>query len=109
MFNFMYLSADILLIILNVFLIQRMHFENIAWPIIAFAIPASAYLAIIDFALYYHWFAAWETPYLFSTRILVYKGVIITGLFLSLVRPPIVQLTIKIREKVTEKERLGGK
>jgi hypothetical protein len=94
------------LIFLNVLLIKRMHFENIAWPIIAVAIPASTYLAVIDLNLYYQWFGI-SRGYLFSDRILIYKGMILAGLFLSLVRPPVVYL--RLRPRKTDAERLGGK
>lgn len=107
MFNFAYLSADILLIFLNVTLLMRMHFENIAWPIIAIAIPATGYLALADFTLYFHWFHA-DTTYLFTERILVYKTAIATGLALSLIRVPIVRLRVRTTP-TTEEEKLGGK
>jgi hypothetical protein len=85
-----------------------MHFENIAWPIIAVAIPASLYLTVIDFSLYYNWW--WwnlDASYVFSHRIGIYKTMIAIGLALSLVRPPVVYL--KLRPQKTDTERLGGK
>jgi hypothetical protein len=108
MFDFIYLSSNVLLIVLNLLLIRKMHFENIAWPIIAIAIPASAYLAAIDFALYYDWYSWFEEEYLFSSRILIYKVMIVMGLILSLIRLPIVRLEIRSRSR-TDIERLAGR
>ena len=87
-------------------LLRRMHFENIAWPIIAVAILASIYLTIVDSTLFFHWFYWEDIIFIFSERILVYKFMIMSGLILSLTRVPIVHL--KLRSK-TEQERLAGK
>lgn len=109
MFNFIYVVSDVLLVVLNTLLLKDMHFENVAWPIIALAIPASLYLALIDIDLYYNylWFN-WDPTYLFSTKILIYKLVIAAALLLSVIRIPIVHLDYRFRRR-TEKERLGGK
>jgi hypothetical protein len=102
------MGLNVLLLVLNILLLRRMHFENIAWPIIAVAIPASLYLTVIDFALYYSfWWWNFDVDYVFSHRIGIYKTMIAIGLVLSLIRPPVVYL--KLRPRRTVEEKLGGK
>src|SRR5688572_12537116 len=107
MFNIAYLGSDVLLVLLNILLIRRMHFENIAWPVIAVAVLASIYIMLIDFTLYYNWFGI-SSEFLFSHRVGIYKSMIVTGLVLSLIRIPVVRIMNRVTKR-TNKERLGGR
>ncbi len=96
MFNFVYLALDLLLIVLNLILLLCLRFTARTWPLIATAGFASTYLALADFGLFYDWFY-WDTTYIFSGRILVYKMMIVTGLLLAILRPPIIILKVPTR------------
>ncbi len=96
MFNFAYLASDVLLIVLNVALLYCLKFTARTWPLIGVAIIASTYIALVDFNLYYQWFD-YDTDYLFSAHVLIYKAMIVVGLLLSILRPPIVILKVPLR------------